>query len=205
MRSVPSVAACTSSFDRTFRVHRLIGYLSRDACCVRAVLMGGRRCREVVHGGAPHSRFVRLNVGTTRIAKKRARIQRALTQYVRPSSISLLASPAPFFRFFVLSFFRSFVLPFFRSRQTRRATAKNHRLPTIFSRIYFALAGNCYEATNQKKRERERNNRDVAITATIVVLALGTRTEPAIRRFYPRSLSACKNHAKRIKRQSVGR
>lgn len=65
-------------------------------------------------------------------------------------------SVLPFFRSFVLSFFRSSVLPFFRSRQTRRATAKNHRLPTIFSRIYFALAGNCYEATNQKKRERER-------------------------------------------------
>lgn len=42
VRSVLSVAACTSSFDRAFRVHRLIGYLSRDACRVRAVLMGGR-------------------------------------------------------------------------------------------------------------------------------------------------------------------
>lgn len=99
-------------------------------------------------------------------------------------------SVLPFFRSFVLSFFRSFLLPFFRSRQTRRATAKHHRLPTIFSRTYFALAGNCYEATNQrrKKRERERNNRDVGITATIVVLALGTCTDPAMRRFYPRSL-----------------
>lgn len=50
----------------------------RDARRVRAVLTSGR-CREVVHSGAPHSRFIRLNVATTRIAKERARIQRALT------------------------------------------------------------------------------------------------------------------------------
>lgn len=70
--------------------HWLIGYLLRDACCVWTVLMRGWWCREVVHSEAPHSRFIRLNVATTRIAKKRARIQRALTQYVRRFHDSVL-------------------------------------------------------------------------------------------------------------------
>lgn len=55
----------------------------------------------------------------------------------------------------VLPFFRSSVLPFFRSRQTRRATAKNRRLPTIFSRAYFALAGNRYSLRCDKPKEKK--------------------------------------------------
>ena len=109
----------------------------------------------------------------------------------------------------VLPFFRSFVLSFFRSSVRGKRGAQQRKITA--SRLYFlafilpspVIATK--RQTKKRERERERNNRDVAITATIVVLALGTRTEPAIRRFYPRSLSACKNHAKRIKRQSVGR